>query len=118
MVHQYARHRVTDNPLPEEETRRAFILAYHANASQRLEILSGNPDDWWEGETNFFEVKRSRAWVMTRRIAHTAHHRGQQTTLLRILNHPLHSTYGPTSDTGGLMQKKRPSSALILTSTR
>lgn len=24
------------------------------------------------------EVSRSRAWVMTQRIAHTAHHRGQQ----------------------------------------
>lgn len=28
---------------------------------------------------------------MTRRIAHTAHHRGQQTTLLRMLNRELHS---------------------------
>ena len=45
---------------------------------------------------------------MVRRIAHTAHHRGQQTTLLRMLNRDLHSTYGPTADTGGLMQNKAP----------
>ena len=45
---------------------------------------------------------------MTRRIAHTAHHRGQQTALLRMLNRGLHSTYGPTADTGGLMQNDAP----------
>jgi uncharacterized damage-inducible protein DinB len=27
----------------------------------------------------------SRAWVMVRRIAHTAHHRGQQMAMLRML---------------------------------
>ena len=59
-------------------------------------------------EVAFFEVERSRAWVMTRRIAHTAHHRGQQTTLLRQAGRSLHSTYGPTADTGGLMQNKAP----------
>jgi hypothetical protein len=45
---------------------------------------------------------------MVRRIAHTAHHRGQQTTLLRSLGRNLHSTYGPTADTGGLMQNNAP----------
>jgi hypothetical protein len=57
---------------------------------------------------DFFEVKRSRAWILTRRIAHTAHHRGQQTALLRMLGKSLHSTYGPTADTGGLMQNQAP----------
>lgn len=45
---------------------------------------------------------------MTRRLTHTAHHRGQQTTLLRMLKHDLHSTYGPTADTGGLMMQHAP----------
>ena len=45
---------------------------------------------------------------MTRRLTHTAHHRGQQTTLLRMLNHDLHSSYGPTADTGGLMANHAP----------
>ena len=40
-----------------------------------------------------------RAWVLTRRIAHSAHHRGQQMAMLRMLNHTLHSNYGPTADT-------------------
>ena len=99
---------VTDDPLPAEETRVGFAEAYAQNATRRLAELATKPDEWWEEEVGFFEVKRSRAWVMTRRIAHTAHHRGQQTTLLRQAGRSLHSTYGPTADTGGLMQNKAP----------
>src|SRR6266403_305387 len=62
----------------------------------------------WESEATFFSVKRSDAWVMTRRIAHTAHHRGQQMAMLRMLARDLHSNYGPTADTGGLMQQHAP----------
>ncbi|MEC7842948.1 MAG: DinB family protein [Candidatus Latescibacterota bacterium] len=39
---------------------------------------------------------------MTRRIVHSAHHRGQLAAMLRMLGRDLHSTYGPTADTGGL----------------
>jgi hypothetical protein len=39
---------------------------------------------------------------MVRRIAHTAHHRAEQTTLLRLLGRQVHSVYGPSIDTGGL----------------
>ena len=99
---------VTDNPLPEKEVRIEFMRCYAENASRRLEILGSKPDAWWEEETSFFEVKRSRAWVMTRRLTHTSHHRGQQTTLLRAFDRDLHSTYGPTADTGGLMQNHAP----------
>jgi len=53
-------------------------------------------------------VKRSMAWVATRRVAHTAHHRGQQMAMLRMLGRDLHSNYGPTADTGGLMQNHAP----------
>lgn len=45
---------------------------------------------------------------MTRRIAHTAHHRGQPLALLRMLGRSLHSIYGPTADTGGLPQTGAP----------
>ncbi|HSF17794.1 MAG TPA: DinB family protein [Vicinamibacteria bacterium] len=97
---------VTDNPLPARETRVGFIETYSENASKRLAALRDKPDSWWEEEVRFFEVIRSRAWIVTRRIAHTAHHRGQQTALLRMLGRDLHSTYGPTADTGGLMQNQ------------
>jgi uncharacterized damage-inducible protein DinB len=88
--------------LPSEETRDAFIAHYGASAADRLALLQGKLDDWFEDETAFFDVRRSRAWILTRRLTHTAHHRGQLTALLRGWGLPLYSTYGPTADTGGL----------------
>ncbi len=95
-------------PLPETETRIEFIGRYAQDSAQRLDELRDKDDAWWEEEVQFFNVKRTRAWIMVRRIAHTAHHRGQQTAMLRMLNHDLHSNYGPTADTGGLMQHHAP----------
>ena len=95
-------------PLPKTETRIEFIRRYAQDSSRRLDELRHKDEAWWEKEVQFFNVRRTRAWIMLRRIAHTAHHRGQQTTMLRMLNHDLHSTYGPTADTGGLMQHHAP----------
>jgi len=89
-------------PLPDKETRIAFIQRYATDSAQRLQKLSAQDQGWWQEEVPFFDTRRSRAWIMVRRIAHTAHHRGQQTALLRMLNREIHSTYGPTADTGGL----------------
>lgn len=94
-------------PLPVEETRLGFIERYHEDSAGRLNALC-RPEDWWETVVDFFGMERSRAWVFVRRIAHTAHHRGQQMAVLRMLNRDLHSNYGPTADTGGLMQNKAP----------
>jgi uncharacterized damage-inducible protein DinB len=91
-------------PLPQPETRIAFIKQYAADSARRLEILRRTEEPWWEETTPFFDVERSRAWVMTRRLMHTSHHRGQQMAMLRMLGRELHSNYGPTADTGGLMQ--------------
>jgi uncharacterized damage-inducible protein DinB len=95
-------------PLPSMESRKEFIRRYAQDSGKRLDLLEAKAEDWWESETTFFDVKRSMAWVMTRRIAHTAHHRGQQMAMLRMLGRDLHSTYGPTADTGGLMQNHAP----------
>jgi uncharacterized damage-inducible protein DinB len=95
-------------PLPATETRLNFMQRYAEDSSKRLAILRVKDEPWWEGETKFFDVARSRVWVVTRRIAHTAHHRGQQIAMLRMLGHDLHSNYGPTADTGGLMQNHAP----------
>ncbi len=94
--------------VPSEESRLEFMKRYAELSGQRLEALRRKDEAWWEGDTMFFDVKRSRAWVMTRRIAHTAHHRGQQMAMLRMLARDLHSNYGPTADTGGLMQNHAP----------
>jgi len=90
--------------LPAEEKRTSFIDHYAACSAERLEILSRQPDDWYAGQTTFFDVPRSRAWVLTRRFTHSAHHRGQLTVYIRLWGQPLYSTYGPTADTGGLFQ--------------
>lgn len=95
-------------PLPNPETRLNFIQRYAEHSTKRLQALQSKKELWWEAETKFFDVARSRAWVMTRRIAHTSHHRGQLMAMLRMLERDLHSNYGPTADTGGLMQNHAP----------
>jgi uncharacterized damage-inducible protein DinB len=95
-------------PLPKRETRLQFMQQYAEDSGKRLAELSKKDEAWWEESTKFFPVQRSRAWVMTRRIAHTSHHRGQLMAMLRMLGRDLHSNYGPTADTGGLMQNHAP----------
>lgn len=95
-------------PLPQSETRLDFIRRYAEDSGRRLEALRQKDDEWWEEQTSFFSEKRSRAWVMTRRIAHSSHHRGQLMAMLRMLARDLHSNYGPTADTGGLPANKAP----------
>jgi uncharacterized damage-inducible protein DinB len=95
-------------PLPKEETRLEFIKRYAEDSEKRLAALQKTEKPWWEETVPFFDVKRSRAWIMTRRIAHTAHHRGQLTIMLRILGRQIYSTYGPSADTGGLMIHNAP----------
>jgi len=95
-------------PLPAVETRLEFMQRYAEDSGRRLDRLRATRDRWWEEMTTFFDVRRSRAWVMMRRLTHTAHHRGQQMAMLRMLGRGLHSNYGPTADTGGLMQNHAP----------
>jgi uncharacterized damage-inducible protein DinB len=95
-------------PLPAQETRLEFIKRYAEDSGKRLATLREKEEAWWEGEATFFDTRRSRAWIVTRRISHTSHHRGQQMAMLRMLGRGLHSNYGPTADTGGLMQNHAP----------
>jgi uncharacterized damage-inducible protein DinB len=95
-------------PLPARESRVEFIRRYAEDSGKRLERLRQTDDPWWEVMTPFFDVPRPRAWILTRRLMHTAHHRGQQMAMLRMLGRELHSNYGPTADTGGLMQNHAP----------
>lgn len=95
-------------PLPLVETRFEFIKRYADDSGRRVLRLRETDEAWWEELTAFFDVQRSRAWIMTRRLTHTSHHRGQQMAMLRMLGRDLHSNYGPTADTGGLMQSHAP----------
>lgn len=95
-------------PLPQQETRLEFIARYAEDSGKRFAELEKKDAAWWQGSAKFFDVVKSRAWIMTRRLTHTAHHRGQQMAMLRVLGRDLHSNYGPTADTGGLMQDGAP----------
>lgn len=95
-------------PLPAEEVLHAFVERYAIDSAKRLDVLRSKDDAWWQEETSFFGQPRIRAWVMVRRISHTSHHRGQQMAMLRMLGRDLHSNYGPTADTGGLMANQAP----------
>ena len=95
-------------PIPRREARIEFIRQYAQDSGKRLDVLQRTEERWWEEMTRFFDVERTRAWVMLRRLTHTSHHRGQQMAMLRMLRRDLHSNYGPTADTGGLMQSHAP----------
>jgi len=94
--------------LPAEESRLEFLLHYARSSERRLERLREQPEDWFEQPARFFDVERSRSWILLRRLTHSSHHRGQLTIYLRALGRELYSTYGPTADTGGLFQNRAP----------
>lgn len=89
-------------PLPPSETRLDFLRHYAAATAARLPLLRAKPEAWWNETAAFFDVPRTKSWIMLRRLTHSAHHRAQLTVYLRLLGKPLYSTYGPTADTGGL----------------
>ena len=91
-------------PLPDKETRLEFIKRYAEDSGKRIEMLKNTDEAWWKEKVSFFDARRSRSWIMLRRIAHTAHHRGEQTALLRMLGRNVYSVYGPSADSGGLPQ--------------
>ena len=97
---------VSKPALPPEERKESFLEHYAAVSAERVAQLEAKPDEWFVEETEFFDVRRSRAWVLMRQFTHSAHHRGQLTVYLRMWGQALYSTYGPTADTGGLFQNQ------------
>ena len=89
-------------PLPDLETGIEFIKRYAEDSGKRLAVLNKKDAAWWEMEVSFFDVIRTRAWIMQRRIAHTAHHRAEQRVLLRLLGSKVYSVYGSSIDSGYL----------------
>src|SRR5689334_4352804 len=54
--------------LPKNESRLEFMRRYAEDSGKLLAALREKDETWWEEETMFFDVRRSRAWVMVRRI--------------------------------------------------
>ena len=76
--------------LPEEETKLAFLRHYAAASAEQHDRLSIKADEWFEEATRFFDTTRTRSWVLTRRLTHSAHHRGQLTAYLRLWGQALY----------------------------
>ena len=53
---------VTDTPLPNTETRLAFMHCYVEHANRRLAALLEKDDAWWEQSVPFFEVSQFPFW--------------------------------------------------------
>jgi uncharacterized damage-inducible protein DinB len=84
--------------LPAGENPQAYCARMQELARPRLQLLAEQREAWWLEEVPFFDVLRQRIWIFWRRLLHTCHHRAQLTVYLRLLNKPVPSTYGPTSD--------------------
>jgi hypothetical protein len=78
--------------------RRSVVARLADLARARLPHLARGSRGWWAAPVKFFDVERSRVWVLWRRILHSAHHRTQLTVYLRLLDRPVPPTYGPTAD--------------------
>ena len=84
--------------LPPTLTREACVRRFAELAKARLPFLAEQTDQWWHEKRPFFDVERERIWIFWRRVLHTAHHRTQLTVYLRLLDHRVPATYGPTAD--------------------
>jgi len=77
----------------------AYIDKYVGLVKRRLPQLATGTAAWWLESRPFFGgLRRERIWVFWRRVLHTCHHRTQLTVYLRLLNKPVPSVYGPTTD--------------------
>jgi uncharacterized damage-inducible protein DinB len=75
-----------------------YVNRLVALARPRLAPLAAGTEEFWLEQVPFFDVRRSRIWVVWRRILHSAHHRAQVGVCLRLLEDRVPATYGPTAD--------------------
>lgn len=88
----------------EPETRAELMEAFEKNLNVFREAVAGKDDGFlsatWEmrmGDQVLMSCPRHAALRSTL-IHHVAHHRGQLTVYLRLLDVPVPGTYGPTAD--------------------
>jgi uncharacterized damage-inducible protein DinB len=113
MVHQllserrfFAQFVGTDEPPVEELTPpgdnpavAAYIEKYLWLAKRRLPQFAAATAEWWLAEMPFFGgLRRQRIWTFWRRVLHTAHHRTQVQTWLRLAGGHVPAIYGPSGD--------------------
>ena len=77
-----------------------YVARYVDLARPRLAQVAAGSREWWLAETPFFGgLMRQRVWTFWRRVLHTAHHRTQVQSWLRLGGAPLvPAIYGPSGD--------------------
>lgn len=81
-----------------------LLAAFDENLANAVSLLEGKDDDFmagvWKGMKGEKEVMGGPRGAIARMILvhHAAHHRGQLTVYLRLLDVPVPPTYGPTAD--------------------
>lgn len=84
--------------------RDELLAAFDENLADALKLLEDKDDEFmigvWKGVKGDQEVMAGPRNTMARAILvhHAAHHRGQLTVYLRLLDVPVPPTYGPTAD--------------------
>lgn len=84
--------------LPAAPSVHGYVSRFVELARPRLPVLAGCAEGWWLEPVPFFDVVRERTWVFWRRVLHTAHHRAQLGTYLRVMGRTVPPVYGPTAD--------------------
>src|SRR5271170_297151 len=76
-----------------------YIERYVALAKRRLPQFAEKPMEWWLTDLPFFDgLMRQRIWTFWRRVLHTAHHRTQVQSWLRLAGAVVPTIYGPSGD--------------------
>ena len=81
-----------------------LLAAFDVNLANAVSLLEGKNDDFmagvWKGVSGEKEIMAGPRHKIARSILihHTAHHRGQLTVYMRLLDVPVPPTYGPTAD--------------------
>lgn len=85
------------------ETTQTLLRTFDENVSSSREAIAAAQDSDYDvpwslkmGERVLFTAPRGV--VVRQHISHLAHHRGQMTVYLRMLDVPVPSVYGPTAD--------------------
>jgi uncharacterized damage-inducible protein DinB len=92
------------NRPPEAKTSKALVDTFDANVAKTREALRNASDaqleTTWRMLAHGHVVNESTRYesIRTGVINHLAHHRGQLTVYLRLLDVPVPSIYGPTAD--------------------
>jgi uncharacterized damage-inducible protein DinB len=86
-------------PPGEKPAVQAYLDKYVWLAKRRLPQFAQATAAWWLAEMPFFGgLQRQRIWTFWRRVLHTAHHRTQIQTWLRLAGCQVPAIYGPSGD--------------------